>query len=98
MIVYGQEGPEYTGIGRLTLQEAIDDAVKESKDTGYKIDIKGLCICPNCYKTAIETEICDCGYQSPTYLAKKQAFEDLLAKIKEQGLHNCPQDQEIFGQ
>jgi hypothetical protein len=100
MVVYGDDGPSYTGMGHSTLQAAINEAICESKDTKLPLQITGLYICPKCFNVAMITEKCDCGHESPEYIEKRKVWDALLDKCKarDESLHTCPKDQEIFGQ
>jgi len=74
-VCYGPHGPEYTGCGRATIYQAIQDALQIADDENCPIDIHGLQECPSCHGWMLYTETCDvCGYKS-------QYRIDLDAKI-----------------
>jgi hypothetical protein len=81
MVVYGREGPEYTGMGQPTLVAALRDAINESNDTGYPLDVHGLVECPVCNGIAMHAEICDCGYMSQAYIDRTAEWKRLMAKL-----------------
>ena len=96
MIVYGPEGPEYTGTGG-TLAQALQEAIHVSNDEGYELQVHDLYLCPKCNGIAMEYNPCDCGYSPQSYIDKQIEWDKALAKIDAVGLHQGPLDQEIFG-
>ena len=81
MIVYGPEGPEYTGNGQPNLLQALKDAIDESNATEIPLDIPGLCFCPACNGIAMAGEKCDCGYEPPEYVEKERKWVALVARM-----------------
>jgi hypothetical protein len=82
MIVYGPEGPQYTGNGRATLVEALGDAIDESNSSEIPLDVHGLITCSSCGGIATQDEVCDCGFKSQLYLDHRAKFETAIAAIK----------------
>lgn len=96
MVVYGPEGPEYTGMGG-SLASALHDAINESNETGYELQVQNLYICPVCNGVAMQYNKCDCGYMPQSYIDKQHEWDVALAKINPKELHNNLLDQKIFG-
>lgn len=96
MVVYGPEGPEYTGMGG-SLAQALHDAINESNDTGYELQVHDLYFCPECKRIAMRTEKCACDYMPKQYTERQRKWDALRAKFEANNLHNGPLDQEIFG-
>jgi hypothetical protein len=96
MVVYGPEGPEYTGMGG-SLAQALYDAINESNDTGYELQVHNLYLCPKCNGIAMQYNPCDCGYKPQSYIDKQAEWDKVMAVINARNLHNGPLDQEIFG-
>ena len=80
-----------------SLAQVLHDAINESNETGYRLDVYDLYQCPKCNGIASYHEKCDCGYMSQQYIDKQQKWADALAKIDAMRLHQGPLDQEIFG-
>lgn len=78
-VLYGPEGPEYTGYGSGSIYDALREALHIAEDENVHIDVSGLVFCPVCQGMMLNTQRCDCGYK-PQYVLDYEAKVQALYK------------------